>query len=217
MDSIPAGLSTDVHDRVADSGRLPLLQVFLVHQADTHGVTEDVALVARIKGRFPSDRGNPHTVAVVTDAADGPGNPHLRLRVRQFAKVKGVKRCYRAGTHTKDVPQDTADSGCGPLVRFHGRRVVVAFGLEDNRLTIINVHDPGAFTWSLEHPGVFVGEEPEDRLGLLVRTVFTPHCGEEAGLRVVWQPPQELFTDVVVFRFAQAPVQVRLLGFDFFR
>ena len=206
MNTVTAGLGTDVHYCIADSGSPALLDIFLVHQAHTHGIAEHVSLVTGVKGRFPCHRWDTHAVAVVANPTDRVRHLHPGLVVIQFAKVKGVERRHRPGTHAKNVTEDAANTSCRPLVRFHRGGVVMAFRFENHRLPIVNVNYPGAFTRALQYPGTLVREEPEHRFRLFVRTMLTPHRGKESRLGIVRQATEELFADVVIFVLAQAPV-----------
>ena len=108
----------------------------------------------------------------------GPG-------ICRVSETQRVEDGDRPGTHREDVAQDAPDSGCRPLVRLHGRRVVVRFDLERDCQAVADVDHARV----LARPGddVFAcrRERCEQRPAALVRTVLAPHDAEHRELEVV--------------------------------
>ena len=67
MDTIAASLGADVHDGVADSVSLALLDVFMVDQPDTHGIDEGIPFIGSVELHFTPDRRDADAVPVAGD------------------------------------------------------------------------------------------------------------------------------------------------------
>jgi hypothetical protein len=69
------------------------------------------------------------------------------------------------------------------LVRLYSRGVIVGFSFEDDAEAIADVDDSCVLLASFDTYGITGrGEEAKQWLGVLVATVFAPHCAEEPEL-----------------------------------
>ncbi len=68
VDAVAAGFRADIDDGMADALRRRLEDAIRIHQADAHGVDQDVVVVTRVEIGLAADRGHAHAIAVVADA-----------------------------------------------------------------------------------------------------------------------------------------------------
>ena len=73
--------------------------------------------------------------------------------VRDIAEPECVQVGDWPGTHREDISQDTTHSGRGSLIGLDKGGVIVAFHLEDRRLSVADINDAGIFTRAADHPG----------------------------------------------------------------
>ena len=118
MDAIAACFCAHVHDRVADSGSLAFLHIFLIDQTDAHCVDQRIAFVARVEDRFAADSRNTDTVAVTADTGNDFFEDVFRTLIVQFAETQRVKDRNRACAHAEDVTDNSADTGSCTFIRL---------------------------------------------------------------------------------------------------
>src|SRR6185369_17615988 len=70
VDSVAAGLRTDIDDRIPDARGGRVEDLVGLRDPDRHGVDEDVAVVRRVEIDLSADRWNPDAIAVAADARD---------------------------------------------------------------------------------------------------------------------------------------------------
>ena len=69
-EAVPAGGCPHVIDGIADPGRLAAPNLIVAEGAETKGIDQRVALVARVKIDIAAHRGNAHAISVMCDARD---------------------------------------------------------------------------------------------------------------------------------------------------
>src|SRR5438132_1017694 len=83
------------------------------------------------------------------------------------------------------VAQYATHPGRRALIRFDKRGVVVALDLEDDRLAIADIDDPGILARPADHDRAGGRQGPQPHLGRFVGAVLAPHRREDAELGLV--------------------------------
>jgi hypothetical protein len=102
-----------------------------------------------------------------------------------LAETEAVEERDRPSSHRDDVAEDPADSGRSALEGLNGRRVVVAFDLERDRLALAEVDDAGVLARALEDAGRRGREALQEERRVLVGAVLRPEQREDRELEVV--------------------------------
>ena len=135
-----------------------------------------------MKPHFAADSRHAKGVAITADACHHSRHQSPGLGVRGFAEAERIHRGNRAGPHGEDIAQNAADPGGGTLIGFDVAGVVVAFHLEDHRLTVADINHTGVFAGATDHlwPGGRQGAEPFFRG--FIGAMLVPHRGKDAKL-----------------------------------
>src|SRR5207247_10671752 len=87
------------------------------------------------------------------EPAAEPPHQVARLWMVGAAKAERVQHRDRPRAHREDVAQDAADPGRRTLVGLDERGMVVALDLEDDRVAIADIDDPGILAGPADEPG----------------------------------------------------------------
>src|SRR5579871_3567972 len=131
MNSVAAGLRAEINNGAADAGRLGVEDLVLLGDADSHGVDENVAVVARVKPDRAADSRHPEGIAVAADTGDDARDQRPRLRMFRIAETERIEAGDRTRAHGEDVAQNAADAGRRSLIGLDEGGVIVALHLED--------------------------------------------------------------------------------------
>ena len=183
-DAVAAGAVADEHQAVADALRSARQDALLGHDSHAHGVDQAGVLVAVVKLHLTANVGDADAVAVVANAIDRAAKQKSRTLAGEGPEPQGVEQRDGLGAHGDDVAHNAAHAGGGALKGLHGARVVVALNLEHNRQTVANVNRAGILARAHHHTRAGGGKPLEQRLGVLVRAVLTPHEREHHQLGV---------------------------------
>ena len=117
----------------------------------------------------------------------------------EAAKPQRVHAGDRAGAHGENVADNAADAGCRPLERLDRAWMVVRLDLERHAQPVAHVDHSGVLLPGGDDDlGRLRGERLEQRPGVFVGAMLTPHHGEDAQLGEVRLPAENL-EDVLVF------------------
>ena len=120
------------------------------HEADGHGIDQDVVVVAGVEIGFAADGRHAHAIAVVADAGDDPGDEMAGLGMVRRAEAQRVHVGDGPRAHGEHVAHNAADAGRGPLIGLDVGRMVVALHLEHGRLAVAEIDDAGILAWPLD-------------------------------------------------------------------
>ena len=191
VDAVAPGLGPDIDDEVSRARGGGIEDAVGAREADAHRVDQDVAVIGGMELALAADRRHPDAIAVAADPADHPRHEVPRHRMVGAAETQRVQHGNRPRAHREDVAQYAADPGRRALVGLDERGVVVALDLEDDRVAVADVDDPGILARAADHPraGGRQGAEPD--LRRFVRAVLAPHRGEYAELGQVRGAPED--------------------------
>src|SRR5690606_23210283 len=131
VDAVAPGLGADIEHGIARPGGARVEDLVLAHEADAHGVDQDVAVVGAMEAGLAADRGHPDAVAVAADAGDHAVHQVAGFGVLGRAEAQRFQERHGPGTHGEHVAQAAADAGRGTLIGLDVARVIVALDLED--------------------------------------------------------------------------------------
>ena len=174
----------DEHQAVANSLRSARQDAVVSHDPHAHGVDQTRVLVAVVKLHLTAHVGDADAVAVVANAIDRAAKKKARTLAGEGPEPQGVEQRDGLGAHGNDVAYDSAHAGGGALKGLHGARVVVALNLEHDRQAVANVNRAGVLARAHHHARTGGGKPLEQRLGVLIRAVLTPHEREHHQLGV---------------------------------
>ena len=118
--------------------------------SNAHGVNKDVAIIAFMEIGFTANSWNADAISVSANTGDNAADEGSCLGVVRFAKTQSIHESNRTGAHSKDVAHNAADTCGRALVRLNERRMVMAFHLKDNAVTIANINHARIFTRALD-------------------------------------------------------------------
>src|SRR5205823_1380469 len=98
-----------------------------------------------------ADRRHADAVAVSADPAHDAGYEVAGPRVVGAAEAQRIQDRDRPRPHCKDIAQNAADPGRRSLIGLDKGGVVVALDLEDDRVAVADVDDPGILARSADH------------------------------------------------------------------
>jgi hypothetical protein len=191
VDAVAPGLGADIDHQIARPGGGRIKDTVGPHQPDAHRVDQDVAVIGRIETAFAADRRHPDAIAVAADAADDAGQQVARLRVVGAAEAERIQQRDRPRAHCEHVAQDAADPGRGALIRLDERGVVVALDLEDDRLAVADIDDPGILAGTADDARTAGRQAAQPHLGRFVRAMLAPHRREDAQFGQVRGAPED--------------------------
>ena len=180
--TVAAGFRTKVHNGHADAGGCGVENLVCVGQTGGKCVHKAVAVIGRVKADFAANGRHAKAVAVAANACDHTVHQLARLVVIGRPEAERVHGCDGTGTHCKDIAQNAANAGRRTLIGFDIRRVVVAFHLEDQRLTVTDINDARVFAGAANDLRSFGGQGAQPFLGRLIGTMFVPHRREDPKL-----------------------------------
>ncbi len=182
MDAVAPGLGPDIDDEVSRARRGRIEDAVGAGQPYAHRVDQDVAVIGGMELALAADRRHPDAIAVAADPADDARHQVSRQWVVGAAEAQRIQQRDRPRAHREDIAQDAADPGRRALVGLDERGVVVALDLEDHRVAVTDIDDPGILPGAADdaRPAGRQGAEPH--LRRFVRAVLAPHRGDDAGL-----------------------------------
>ena len=180
VDTVAAGLRSDVDHGVADSGCLGVEDFVATKNTQRENVHQRVAVVALLKNALPADGGDAETVSVMRNAADYAFEDSAVAGVIGRAEAERIHHGDGAGAHGENVAQDAADAGGRALERLNETGVIVGFDLEGDGVALADVDDAGVFSGALQDHLAAGGELLEMQAGALVGAVLAPHHAEDA-------------------------------------
>jgi hypothetical protein len=125
-----------------------------------------------------------------------------------LAEAKPVEQRDRPGSHRDDVAEDAADPGRGALEGLDGRRVVVAFDLERDRLAFAEVDDAGVLAGPLEDAGRRGREALQKERRVLVGAVLRPEQREDREIEMIRLAAEQIADSVeLLVREAERAVE----------
>ena len=198
VNAVAAGLGAEIDDRHVHAGRGGKEDAVAARQPHRHGVDQDVAVVAGMEAHLPADRRNTKGIAVAANAGDHARHQVPRLRMLRRAEAQRVEAGDRARAHGEDVAQNAADAGGRALIGLDEARVVMAFHLEDDGLSVADVDDAGILARPHQHPRRLGRQPAQVDARRLVGTVLVPHRREDAELGEGRLAPDQL-QDALVF------------------
>src|SRR6185437_6282310 len=146
---------------------------------------------------LPTDGRHSKRIAVAANACNDAGYEMTRFGVFRRAEGQRVETSDRARAHREDIAQDAADAGGRALIRLDVTRMVVALHLENHRLAVTDVDDPGVFARSLDHPGRLGRQSAQMDARGFVRAMLVPHRGENPELSERRHSPDQ-FQDALI-------------------
>ena len=179
-DAVASGFRAKVHDWHADTGGGGVENLVRIREACGKGVHKAVAVVGRVKAHFAANRWDAKGIAVTANARDNAVNQLAGLGVAGQAEGQRIHRSDRPCAHGEDIAQDAADAGGSPLVGFDIGRVVVAFHLKDDSLTVADIDDACVFTGAADDLRASSGQGAQPLLRGLVGTMLVPHGRKDA-------------------------------------
>ena len=167
------------------------------HMAFTSGFAEYGLGEADLAG----DGRDAQAVAVAADAADDAAEEIAIARLRERPEAQRVEGGDWPRAHREDVAHDAADAGRGAFVRLDGRRVVVRLDLHHDADAVADVDRAGVLAaHAREDARAAVGEQPQERLAVLIAAVLAPHRAEHAELDLVRLAAQLLDDQAVLLQ-----------------
>ena len=199
MDAVAAGLGADVDDGIAGAAGLGVEDFVFADEAESEGVHERVAAVARLELGFAAEVGHAEAVAVAGDAADYAFDDgvvlvaltrfcvlvwirSLAALVRNRAEAERVHDGQGARAHGEDVAQDAAHAGGRALIGLNVAGVVVRFDFEGAGPAVAHIDDSRVFARPLDDTIAFGGQALEMNAAGFVGAVLAPHHAVDAKL-----------------------------------
>ena len=124
----------------------------------THGIHEDILLVAIIEIHFTAHRRNTKGIAVIANALHHAFHQPFGAIGFKVSKSQAVQLGNRPGPHGKNIAVDTAHAGGCTLIGLNGAWMVMAFYFKTTGKTISNIHQTGIFfAGGGQHLAAFTG------------------------------------------------------------
>ena len=203
MDTVATRLGADIDDRIAHARRSGIEDTIGIRDADGHRIDEDIAVIGRMKIRFPGHGRHAHAIAIAADARDHSLYQMLHLGVIGPTESKRVGIGHGTCAHGENVAQDSAHARRGTLIGFDIAGVVVALHLEDGCLPVADIDHARILAGTTDDPGRLGRQLFEMETRAFVAAMFRPHYGEYAELDQIGLTPQRT-EDTLVLLLAQA-------------
>src|SRR5262249_1526279 len=101
VDSVAAGLGTEIDDRHADARTGGVENLVAVRETDRHRIHETVAVVARVKTNAAADGRHAEGIGVAADAGDHAGEEMPGELVRRRAEGERIETGNRPRAHSE--------------------------------------------------------------------------------------------------------------------
>ena len=180
MDAVATCLGAEIDDGQAHALGFGIENLVRVGKASGESVYEAVAVIAFVEIDFAADGRHAKRIAIAANACNDAGDDVAGARMRRRTKAQRIHGGDGTRAHGEDVTQDAADACGRALIRLDVRWVVVAFHLEDDCLTIANIHDACIFAGAANDAGAGGGQRAQPFLGGFVRAMLVPHGREDA-------------------------------------
>ena len=151
VDAVAPGLGADIDHEVSRPGGGRIEDAVGARQPDAHRVDQDVAVIGGVELALAADRRHADAIAVAADPGHDPRDEMAGQRMVGAAEAQRIEQRDRARAHREHVAQDAADPGRRALIRLDERGVVVALDLEDDRVAVADIDDPGILARSADH------------------------------------------------------------------
>ena len=161
--------------------------------ADAHSVDEGIARVAGAEADLAAHVGHADAVAVARYAGHHTVQQVAVARLGQVAEPQRVEQRDGARAHCEYVADYAANPGRRALVWLDRGRVVVGLYLEHHGQPVADVHRAGVLAAGPhQHVRAITGQQPQQRLGVLVAAVLAPQRAEQPQLELVRHPAEPL-------------------------
>ena len=171
-----------------------------VSQPRRKGVDQTIAVVTAMKAHFAPDGRHAKRVAITADALDHALDQMRGLGVRHVAETQRVHRRNRPRPHGEHVAQDAADARRRALIRLDVTGVIVALHLEDHRLPVADIDNPGILARPADHLASGRGQSAQPFLRRFVRAMLIPHRRKDPQFGIGRDPPDDLQQSLILVR-----------------
>src|SRR5208283_4924850 len=139
MDTVAAGLRAEIDDLISDTARLGIENLICLGDANSHGIDQNISVVAFVEIRRSADGRHSETIAIGADPGNDACDKMARAGMLRRTETQQVQASDRPRAHGENIAQDSANACRGALKGLDEGGVVMALHFEDAYKPIANV------------------------------------------------------------------------------